>query len=147
MCVKGRGGARRACVGRSVQRKRHEADVTTGCKHAAGPWNGVVLPPPSFPFFPLTPSSLPLTPTPLQFSLIGGFFDWLCSKPDVNILIVGLDNAGKTVRGPPPPPFPLAPDCVCVQTMLEQIKGIYTKATAIPPSRIPPTVGMNSYGL
>lgn len=28
---------------------------------------------------------------------MSGFFQWIFSKPDVNLLIVGLDHAGKTV--------------------------------------------------
>jgi hypothetical protein len=38
----------------------------------------------------------------LQFSLLSGFFHWVFSKPEINVLIVGLDHAGKTVRLPPP---------------------------------------------
>ena len=33
-----------------------------------------------------------------MFSLIGGLLKWLCSKQELNMLIVGLDHAGKTVR-------------------------------------------------
>ena len=33
-----------------------------------------------------------------MFSLIGGLLKWLCAKPELNVLIVGLDHAGKTVR-------------------------------------------------
>ena len=60
-----------------------------------------------------------------MFSLISGFFDWYFRKTEVNVLILGLDNAGKT-------------------TLLEQSKGIFApKQKRIPPSKIPPTVGLN----
>ncbi|CAM9108216.1 unnamed protein product, partial [Phaeothamnion confervicola] len=59
-----------------------------------------------------------------QFSLLAGLFHYLFSKTDVNILIVGLDYAGKT-------------------TLLEQMKGIFKKVQGIPPHKIPPTVGLN----
>jgi hypothetical protein len=69
----------------------------------------------------------------------------MCSKPDVNVLIVGLDNAGKTVRTRVwRVASRLRGDHLVSQTLLEQIKGIYSKARPIAPARIPPTVGMNS---
>ena len=36
-------------------------------------------------------------PVCAMFSLIGGLLKWLCSKQELNMLIVGLDHAGKTV--------------------------------------------------
>jgi hypothetical protein len=68
----------------------------------------------------------------------------MCSKPDVNVLIVGLDNAGKTVSYVCGVPAGSEGDLLVSQTLLEQIKGIYSKARPIAPARIPPTVGMNS---
>jgi ADP-ribosylation factor related protein 1 len=32
----------------------------------------------------------------LQFSLISGFWKFFFSKPNINVLIIGLDHAGKT---------------------------------------------------
>lgn len=32
------------------------------------------------------------------------------------------------------------------QTLLEQMKGIFKKVPGIPPSKIPPTVGLNGEG-
>ncbi|CAM9316709.1 unnamed protein product, partial [Ectocarpus sp. 8 AP-2014] len=58
------------------------------------------------------------------FSLIAGLIRYLFSKTEVNVLILGLDYAGKT-------------------TLLEQMKGIFKKVQGIPPSKIPPTVGLN----
>ena len=47
------------------------------------------------------------------------------SKVEVQVLILGLDHAGKT-------------------TLLEQMKGLFNKQPGIPPERIPPTIGLNS---
>lgn len=34
-----------------------------------------------------------------MFSLVSGLVKWLCAKEEVNVVIVGLDHAGKTVSG------------------------------------------------
>lgn len=60
-----------------------------------------------------------------MFSLLSGFLTWLFQKPELHILIVGLDHAGKT-------------------TFLEQMKGIFQKShKKISLDKIPPTVGLN----
>ncbi|KAK8794642.1 hypothetical protein WA158_001623 [Blastocystis sp. Blastoise] len=59
-----------------------------------------------------------------MFSLISGACKWFMQKQDVCLLIVGLDNSGKT-------------------TFLEQTKGIFTKNSTRQLSRIPPTIGLN----
>jgi len=59
-----------------------------------------------------------------MFSLISGFLRYIFSKPKVNILLIGLDYAGKT-------------------TLLERIKTQFGNIAAIPPERIQPTIGMN----
>ena len=54
---------------------------------------------------PLSPSPPPGSPPRrrlslprLQFSLVSGFVKWLLSKTEVQLLILGIDHAGKTVR-------------------------------------------------
>jgi ADP-ribosylation factor related protein 1 len=64
-----------------------------------------------------------------MFSLIQGLIQWLFSKNELHVLMLGLDNAGKT-------------------TLLEQGKQAFRKTGshgggAIPLDRIPPTVGLN----
>jgi len=59
-----------------------------------------------------------------MFSLLSGLWQYLFAKQTVNILIVGLDNAGKT-------------------TLLERLKTIYLSANMAGPDAIPPTIGMN----
>mmetsp|Transcript_25663 Transcript_25663/g.44129 ORF Transcript_25663/g.44129 Transcript_25663/m.44129 type:complete len:196 (-) Transcript_25663:153-740(-) len=59
-----------------------------------------------------------------MFSLIQGFLQYLFAKPKVNILLIGLDHAGKT-------------------TLLERIKTQFGNMPGIPPDKIPPTIGMN----
>lgn len=60
-----------------------------------------------------------------MFSLLAGFWTLLFSRPNIHILLIGIDYAGKT-------------------TLLEKIKTIFGKnQVGLPPEKIPPTVGMN----
>ena len=59
-----------------------------------------------------------------MFSLIAGFWQLLFDRPNLHVLIIGLDHAGKT-------------------TILEKIKAQFSHTPSLPPERIPPTVGMN----
>eukprot|EP01006_Ploeotia_vitrea_P036551 TRINITY_DN66033_c4_g10_i1.p1 TRINITY_DN66033_c4_g10~~TRINITY_DN66033_c4_g10_i1.p1 ORF type:complete len:285 (-),score=138.97 TRINITY_DN66033_c4_g10_i1:64-918(-) len=59
-----------------------------------------------------------------MFSLLSGLWAMLFSKARFQILILGLDNAGKT-------------------TLLEQLKCLYGQAPPPKAHKIPPTVGLN----
>lgn len=59
-----------------------------------------------------------------MFGLIYGLIQSLLQKTEYRLLIVGLDNAGKT-------------------TTIEKIKEAFTGQEALPPERIVPTVGLN----
>ncbi|CAK4200616.1 unnamed protein product [Aphanomyces euteiches] len=59
-----------------------------------------------------------------MFSLLWGFWQYLFTKAEVHLLIIGLDYAGKT-------------------TLLEQLKTMFGKKAGIPLDKIPPTVGLN----
>lgn len=64
-----------------------------------------------------------------MYSLLSGAIRWIFAKRVQRVLLVGLDNSGKTV------PFP--------QTFLEQLKRHF-RLPALPSHKIPPTVGLNS---
>eukprot|EP00658_Telonema_sp_P-2_P035717 TRINITY_DN25932_c0_g1_i2.p1 TRINITY_DN25932_c0_g1~~TRINITY_DN25932_c0_g1_i2.p1 ORF type:complete len:197 (-),score=43.37 TRINITY_DN25932_c0_g1_i2:317-907(-) len=59
-----------------------------------------------------------------MFSLLSGLWDYLFKSTQYQILLVGLDNAGKS-------------------TFLEQLKRNYSSAPIVPFEKIPPTVGLN----
>ena len=59
-----------------------------------------------------------------MLSLLWGMWDWLFQKEERKLVIVGIDNAGKS-------------------TTLEQLKLKYT-GKGMDLSKIPPTIGLNS---
>eukprot|EP00656_Telonema_subtile_P011869 TRINITY_DN15922_c0_g1_i1.p1 TRINITY_DN15922_c0_g1~~TRINITY_DN15922_c0_g1_i1.p1 ORF type:complete len:198 (-),score=31.84 TRINITY_DN15922_c0_g1_i1:34-627(-) len=59
-----------------------------------------------------------------MFTLLHGLWDYMFKRTQYQVLLVGLDNAGKS-------------------TFLEQIKRLYSEAPVTPLEKIPPTVGLN----
>ncbi len=59
-----------------------------------------------------------------MFSLMYGLWEYMCRKDELNILMIGLDRAGKT-------------------TVLEKVKGMYSDLPGMDPDKILPTVGLN----
>ncbi|RWV78659.1 hypothetical protein GW17_00060332 [Ensete ventricosum] len=59
-----------------------------------------------------------------MFSLFYGLWNYMFSKMEFHVLILGVDKAGKT-------------------TLLEKLKSLYSNLEGLPPDRIVPTVGLN----
>ncbi|KAI5455347.1 ADP-ribosylation factor protein 3 [Naganishia albida] len=59
-----------------------------------------------------------------MYHLLRGFHEYMTRKDEFSIVIIGLDNAGKT-------------------TFLERVKSLYNKVPGLGPERIGPTVGQN----
>ncbi|RHZ63533.1 hypothetical protein Glove_329g50 [Diversispora epigaea] len=59
-----------------------------------------------------------------MYTLLSGFHKYLTRKEEYYVIILGLDNAGKT-------------------TLLERIKSIFLGVLGLPQDRIAPTVGLN----
>lgn len=103
-----------------------------------------------------------------MYTLLSGFHKYLTQKEEYYVIILGLDNAGKTV-------YKIYPyflffyllyyeyinnNNICIsiphiyshpftsidhsQTLLERIKSIFLGVMGLPPDRIAPTVGLNS---
>lgn len=85
-----------------------------------------------------------------MYTLLSGLYKYLTQKEDYYVIILGLDNAGKTVG------LRLLEQnvfneqslelvrCFGNQTLLEKIKSIFSGTPGVPPDKIAPTVGLNS---
>ncbi|ORZ37235.1 ADP-ribosylation factor family-domain-containing protein [Catenaria anguillulae PL171] len=59
-----------------------------------------------------------------MYTLISGLYKQWTRREEYSVIILGLDNAGKT-------------------TLLERIKSIFTGIPSLPPDKIAPTIGLN----
>lgn len=81
----------------------------------------------------------------MAYHLISGLYAQLTARSSFNILVLGLDNAGKTVRRPNGPPIQRSePEPTAPQTFLEQVKTTFTDEPGVSPDKIVPTIGQNS---
>lgn len=67
----------------------------------------------------------------------------LTRKDEFNVIILGLDNAGKTVLFDSTL-LVLETQAKCAQTFLEKVKSTFTDTPGIDPTKIAPTIGQNS---
>jgi hypothetical protein len=56
-----------------------------------------------------------------MFSLMSGFIHYLFSRPEYFVLVIGLDNAGKTVRVSCHPPLSRRTPCPRVASSLHTL--------------------------
>ena len=59
-----------------------------------------------------------------MFSLLEGLYHYLFDKPNLHILVIGLDHAGKS-------------------SLLERVKTKYSTTPGLAMEKITPTIGMN----
>lgn len=90
---------------------------------------------------------------PLQYSLVSGFVDAALKVPQYNVLLVGLDGAGKTVRPLCPTLYHDVYACfarsvvlipLALQSLIEQLKFMHCGARPPRPDLLRPTIGLNS---
>ncbi|KAI9197442.1 P-loop containing nucleoside triphosphate hydrolase protein [Polychytrium aggregatum] len=100
-----------------------------------------------------------------MYTLLTGLYRELTRKEEFYVIILGLDNAGKTTASDPSPiqksrpapsidsrvftsfayiDSPITAGCGTItQTLLEKIKSLFTGLPGMAPEKIAPTVGLN----
>lgn len=74
-----------------------------------------------------------------MFSLLSGLWQYIWQKVEFNCILLGLDNAGKTVY------FTTSTKHTkTIKAFLEQLKFKYSGLEPLPPHKLTPTVGLNS---
>lgn len=86
-----------------------------------------------------------------MYTLLSGFYNYITRKEEYYVLIIGLDNAGKTVSLFEKDSFSvkyfisvMSKTFLHYQTLLERIKSIFMGVAGLDPDKIAPTVGLNS---
>jgi hypothetical protein len=78
-----------------------------------------------------------------QYALLSGLWRYFFSKPQVQLLVVGLDFAGKTVSAAARRRRERRLTGRAPQTLMESVKRQFSSGTTTPLPKVPPTVGLN----
>ena len=86
-----------------------------------------------------------------MFGLIQGIYENYVKKKDTKIILLGLENSGKTVFSPFLSVSQSSPFMFALikhglpQTFLEHARAQFLEKECMPPEKIKPTIGLNSF--